>query len=86
MNDDTVLNTLLFADHQVLLSDSDDDFQTALCTLHNSKEQFGMEISSLKSKAMTFKSQVLIRSKTVIDNIILEQIHTFTYLGRQILY
>jgi hypothetical protein len=33
------LNTLLFADDQVLLSDSEDDLQTALYTLQNTKEK-----------------------------------------------
>jgi hypothetical protein len=39
-----------------------------------------MEISQLKSKAMAFKGQILIRSKIVIDNTVLEQVNTFMYL------
>jgi len=33
---------------------------------------------------MTFKGQVLIRSKAVTDNILLEQVNTFTYMGCKI--
>jgi hypothetical protein len=35
---------------------------------------------------MEFEAQVPIRSKIVIDNSILEQVNTFTYLGCKILY
>jgi len=45
-----------------------------------------MEISPLKSKVMAFKGHVPIRSKTVIDNPILEQVNTFTYFGCKIPY
>jgi hypothetical protein len=67
INDDIILNTLLFTDDHILLSDSEDNVQRALYTLHTT-EQFGMEISPLKSKVMAFKRQVPIRCKTVIYN------------------
>jgi len=40
INDNTVLNTLLFADDRMLLSHSEDDLQRGLCTIHNSRNQF----------------------------------------------
>jgi hypothetical protein len=51
-NDDTILNTLLFTDDQVLLSHSADGVQRATYTLHNTKKIFGTKISPLKSKVM----------------------------------
>jgi len=47
INDDTILNTLLFTDYQVLLSDSD-DLQRALYTLHNTTKHFWNENISTK--------------------------------------
>jgi hypothetical protein len=40
MNDGTILNTVLFADDQVLLLDSEDGLLRALYTFHNTTEQF----------------------------------------------
>jgi hypothetical protein len=40
-----------------------------------------MEISHKKAKIMAFKGIEPIRSKIAIDNMILEQVNTFTYLG-----
>jgi hypothetical protein len=45
-----------------------------------------MKMSSLKSKAMKTKGQILIKSKIVIDNKILEQINMFTYLMLKLSY
>jgi hypothetical protein len=45
-----------------------------------------MEISHKKTKIMAFKATEPIRSKIVIDNIMLEQVNTFTYLGCNISY
>jgi hypothetical protein len=40
-----------------------------------------MKMSSLKSEVMAFKRQVPTRNKTVIHNILLEEVNIFTYLG-----
>jgi hypothetical protein len=45
-----------------------------------------MEISHQKTKIMVFKETEPVRSKIVIDNRILEQVNTFTYLGCNISY
>jgi hypothetical protein len=51
------------------LSESD-DLQRPLYTLHNTREQFGMEIPPLKYNVMAFKEWVPIRSKVVMHNTI----------------
>jgi hypothetical protein len=77
----------LFADVQVLyICQTEDDLHRALYTLLNTIKQFQKKKSPLKSKVMAFKGQVPIRSKIVTDNTILEQVNTFTYLGRTISY
>jgi hypothetical protein len=45
-----------------------------------------MKISHKKNKIVAFKGTEPIRSKIVIDNRILEQVNTFTYLGCYISY
>jgi hypothetical protein len=51
-----------------------------LYILHNTTEQFGMEISPIMCKVMEFKGQLTLRSNTVILNTILKRINTFIYL------
>jgi hypothetical protein len=69
---DTLISTVLCSDDGVLILDSEIDLQRAVCTLHNSRKQFVMKISSPESKVMAFKGQVPIRSRIVINNTVLE--------------
>ncbi|KAJ4427887.1 hypothetical protein ANN_23895 [Periplaneta americana] len=48
------LNTLLYADDQVIISNSEDNLQRGLYTLNEILKDFGMEISAQKSKVMAF--------------------------------
>jgi hypothetical protein len=45
-----------------------------------------MKISHQKTKIMAFKGTEPIRRKIIIDNMILEQVNTFTHLGCNISY
>jgi hypothetical protein len=45
-----------------------------------------MKISHQKTKIMAFKGTEPISSKIVVDNMILKQVNTFTYLGCNISY
>jgi hypothetical protein len=82
----TKLNTILFADEQVVISNSEDNLQRGLHALHQTVQTFGMAISHQKTKIMAFKGTEPIRSKIVIDNMVLEQVNTYTYLGCNISY
>jgi hypothetical protein len=65
------------------------DFETWLpytCLHVYDTRTFGMKISHQKTKIMAFKGTEPVRSKIVIDNMILEQVNTFTYLGCNISY
>jgi hypothetical protein len=63
----------------------EDDLQRALYALRNTTKLFGIKISSLNSKAMTYKRQVPMRRKMVTENMIWEQVNKFTNLECEIL-
>jgi hypothetical protein len=48
------INTLCFADDQVIIADSDDNLQRGVLTLQNRAKNFGMGISPENSEMMTF--------------------------------
>jgi hypothetical protein len=79
MSNDTKLNTILFADDQVVIANSEDNLQRVFHALHQTVRTFGVKISHQKTKIMAFKGTEPIRSKIVIDNRILEQVNTSTY-------
>jgi hypothetical protein len=60
---------------------SEDNLQRGLHYLHQTVQTFGTKISHQKTKIMAVKGPEPIRSKIVTDNMILEQVNTFTYLG-----
>jgi hypothetical protein len=86
ISNDTKLNTILFAEDQVVIANSEDNLQRGLHALHETVQSFGMKNSHQKTKIMAFKGTEPIRSKIVIDNMILEQVNTFIYLGCNISY
>jgi hypothetical protein len=63
----------------------ENDLQRALYALRNSTNLFGIKISPLNSKAMTYKRQVATRRKMVTENTIWEQVNKFTNLKCEIL-
>jgi hypothetical protein len=63
------------ADDQVLMSDADDALQRTVHTSHITTKQFGVEISTLKSKVMAFKGQDPIRCNILTANALLEQVN-----------
>jgi hypothetical protein len=67
-------------------SQTQDNLQRGLHALHQTVQTFCTKISHQKTKIMAFKGTEPIRSKIVIDNMIREQVNTFTYLGCNISY
>jgi hypothetical protein len=78
------LNTLMFADDQVIFAKSENDLQFATQLLYNITSEYNLEISSNNSKVMTFESKHPRRAKIV--TIILEQVSHFNYLGCDVSY
>jgi len=74
-------NTLLFADEQVIIQDSEDKFQKSVYLLNQMSKDYNLKISTDKTKIMAFKGKHLVRSKIEMDGSILEQVKKFNYLG-----
>ena len=75
------LNTLLFADDQVIIQDSEDKLHKYVYILNQISKDYNLKISMDKTKIMAFKGKHLVRSKIAIDGSILEQVRQFNYLG-----
>jgi hypothetical protein len=75
------MDTMLFADDQVLIAKSESDLQYSVHNLNKIAAKYFLEINIEKTKVMAFKGRKPVRSKICINNKILEQVHTFSYLG-----
>jgi len=75
------LNTLLFADDQVIIQDSEEKLQKSVYILNQMNKDYNLKISTDKIKIMAFKGKHLVRFKIEIDGSILEQVKQFNYLG-----
>ena len=71
------INTLLFADGQVIIQDTEDKFKESVYILHQLSKDYNLKISTDKTKIMAFKGKHFMRSKTEIDGSILEQVKQF---------
>jgi hypothetical protein len=80
------LNTLLFADDQVIISHSEDKSQKSTHKFNKLINKYGMKISTEKTKTMAFCGPEPIRNKIVIDNKIKQQVNVFNYLGCSLSY
>jgi hypothetical protein len=74
-------NTLLFADDQVVIQDTEDKLQKSVYIVNQMCKDCNLKISPDKTKIMVFKGKHLVRSKIEIDESILEQVKQFNYLG-----
>jgi len=78
------LLTLLFADDQVTISNTEDNLQKVAYKLYQIITEQGLILSVQKTKVMAFKEHDLVKSKIVRDNKITEQVNSFNYLGKLI--
>jgi hypothetical protein len=72
--------TFLFADKQVTLAYSVDALHIYIHKLETITSKYGVEISKRKTKIIAFKGRDPIRRKTVINNNIIEQTLSITYV------
>jgi hypothetical protein len=79
-------SALLFADDQVIIADTEDNLHKAVHKLNQLITEYGLTISVQKTKSISFKGRDPVRTKTVIDNKIIEQVKSFKYLGNMISY
>jgi hypothetical protein len=73
INRNLKLNTLLFADYWVILTNSEDELQHFVYNSQNIAKDFNMEISTEKTKIMAFQGKYPIHSKINMCNKIIEQ-------------
>jgi len=81
-----IFNTLLFADDQFIVSDTEDNLQKAVYLLYNISKECNLEIATKKTKVFGFVATDQLRTKIIINDETLEQVNQFTYLGRSISY
>ena len=72
LNRNLYLNTLLFADDQEIIQDSEDKLQISVYILNQMSKDYKLKISTDKTKIMAFKGKHLARSKIDLDGSILE--------------
>ena len=80
------LSTLLFADNQVIMANTEDNLQKAAYKLNQIITEYSLSISVQKTKSMAIKGRDPVRTKIVIDNKIIEQVNSFHYLVNMISY
>jgi hypothetical protein len=66
INRNVNIDTMLFADDQVLLAKYEDDLQYSVHNLNNIASEFSMEINAEKTRVMVFRGMEPIRSKICI--------------------
>jgi hypothetical protein len=62
-----------------------DELQRAVYTLSNTAIKYNLKISINMTKSMVMKGNMTVRTKTVTNNHIIEQVHSFNYLGYTII-
>ena len=67
------INTLLFADDQVIIQDTEDKLQKSVYILHQLSKDYNLKISTDKTKIMAFKGKHLMRPKIEIGGLILRR-------------
>jgi hypothetical protein len=81
-----IFNTLLFADDQLIVADTEDNLQRPVYLLYSISKEYNLEISTSKKKVFGFDGTDHLRAKIIINVETLDQVSQFTYLGCSISY
>jgi len=84
LNNRKLVNTILYADDQILMATSEGDLQTMPYHLNLIARKYKMTMSSTKTKSMAMWGNHIQGVKIVINNNIIEQVTDFKYLGYHI--
>jgi len=74
-----IFDTLLFADDQFVISDTEDNLQNAVYLLCNISKEYNLEIATKKKKVFGFVGTDHLRTKIIINDERLEQVNQFTF-------
>ena len=80
-----IFNTLLFADDQFIISDTEDNLQKG-SLLYNISKEYNLEIATKTTKVFGFVGTDHLRTKVIINDETLEQVSQFSYIGCIISY
>jgi len=81
-----IFNTLLFADDQLIIADTEENLQRAVYLLYKISKEYNLEIATGKTKVFGFVGTDHLRAKITINDETLDQVNQFTYLGCGISY
>ena len=81
-----IFDTLLFADDQFMISDTEDNSQKTVSLLCSISKEYNLEIATKKTKVFGFIGAHHLRTKIIITDETLEQVSQFTYFGCSISY
>ena len=84
LNNRKLVNTVLYADDQILMATSEDDLQTIAHHMNLRARKYKMTICSTKTKSVAMWGNHIQRVKIVINDNIIEQVTDFKYLGHRI--
>jgi hypothetical protein len=76
-----VIQTILYADDQVIIAKSENELQMVVNKLHKIAKKYDMKISTSKTKAIGVCGKNIQRVKIEIEGKIIEQVSNFNYLG-----
>jgi hypothetical protein len=79
LNNRKLVNTILYADDQILMATSEDDLQIMAHHLNLIARKYKMTISSTKTKSVAMWGNHIQRVKIVINDNITEQVTDFKY-------
>jgi hypothetical protein len=68
VNRNVNIDTMLFADDQVLWTKSEDDLRYSVYNLNKIASEFSIEINAEKTRVMAFRGMEPIRNKICINN------------------
>ena len=77
LNDRKLVNTILYADDQILMATSEEDLQTMAYHVNLIARKYNMTISSTKTKSLAMWGNHIQRVKIVINDNIIEQVTDF---------
>jgi beta-xylosidase len=76
-----MIQTILYADDQVIVAESEDELQIAVNELNKIVKKYDMKISTIKTKTKGLCGKNIQRVKIEIEGKIIEQVSSFNYLG-----
>jgi len=80
LNNRKLVNTILYANYQILIATSEDDLQTMAYHLKLITRKYKMTISNIKTKSVAMWGNHIQRVKIVINDNTIEQVTDFKYL------